>query len=335
MGEPSDALVLRSEADAFKLIEQYLSGNMPNSSELQLDGWPTITIRMQGEGFDSTITPSVMKGFISLQGALYRSFAAARYNDPGKRLTAAEREALEIRVKVEKGSSEYEINLQEIILTLIKEVGGRMNPDHALITVVAIALLLVGRSVISSYLEHRRDIREKEVKSEVEREQLRNFRVMSEQETERMRIMSRLIATDHRIDNISRIAHDAQTDLVKSVSSADTAELDGIRLTGELAQIITQNARQRSTEVRLDGIYRITRLDWSDPVAFKVRVWNTETGAEVDATVQDVSLNTNNKKALQDAEWARLPVRLKINAKMLRDSIREAKIIDVESLPEK
>ncbi len=68
-----------------------------------------------------------------------------------------------------------------------------MDPNHALITIVAIVALFVGRAVLENHLEHRRKTREMEVKSEADREQLRNIRFMSEQETSRMQVMARLV----------------------------------------------------------------------------------------------------------------------------------------------
>lgn len=325
---------IRDEGEAFELIQQYLAGNLPDGARLELDGWPTFKIRLTGEQFQQTITPSVMHSFIELQKGLYRAYATAKYNDPTKRLTDAEKKALEIRVKVTDGSSQYEIDFQELLLELIRQVGGRMDADHALIAAVVTVLLFVGKSAFGAYLQSRKETREAELKSESDRDLIRTLSFMGEQETRRMELLQKVISADHRLDNVSRIAHDAHTELVKGFSRAERAEVDGFALSGEAAGIMVQNARQKSEEVRLDGDYRIVRVDSSSPMVFKVKVRNIESGEEIEATVQDESLNLSHKKALQQAEWDRRPVRLKINAKNLRGSIRDAIIIEVEALPE-
>lgn len=327
-------LKITSEEGAFELIQRHLAGTLPQGARLDLDGWPKFKVRLVGDRFEQTITPPIMRGFIELQKSLYRAYAAAKYNDPTKRLTEAEKDALEIRVKVTSGSSWYEVDLQELLVELIKQVGGRMDPDHALIAGVVVALLFFGKSSFGAYLENRRETRERELKSEEDKELIRTLSFMSEQETARMKLLQQVIGEDHRLDNVSRIAHDAHTELVKGFARADRAEVDGIALSGEVAGIITQNARQKSSEIRLDGVYRISRVDWSNPTAFRVKVYNVADGGEVEATVQDVSLNTDNKKALQQAEWERRSVRLNINAKELRGRVLDAVIIGVTPVDE-
>ncbi|HET9646182.1 MAG TPA: hypothetical protein VFP68_23150 [Burkholderiaceae bacterium] len=84
---------------------------------------------------------------------------------------------------------------------------------------------------------------------------------------------------------------------------------------------LVQNARRESEEIRLDGVYRPLKLDWSDPSRFRVKVWNVESNLELDAVVQDDTLTGEYKAILQRAEWSRAPVRLQINAKRLGDDI--------------
>ena len=61
-----------------------------------------------------------------------------------------------------------------------------MDPAHVLIAVVSIAVMYFGSSSVKTYLEHRKDVRAKEVSDETQRKTLEALQFTSAQETERM-----------------------------------------------------------------------------------------------------------------------------------------------------
>lgn len=79
---------------------------------------------------------------------------------------------------------------------------------------------------------------------------------------------------------------------------------------------MVKNARLRATELRLDGVYRIHKVDSSSPNGFKLAVINTETKARLTAVVQDSALDAKAKDILKEAEWDKRDVYLEINAKV-------------------
>jgi hypothetical protein len=321
-------IVIKSEEDAYAVLVLARDNKLPPFGQVIFDGWPTLSLYLQGEKFHQSITPTVMRGLLEFQRGIYQSYAAAKYDHPTKRLSDDERKALEIRVDVRDGSSDFGINFQELAVKLIEQLGGKMDPVHVLITVVSIAVLYFGSSAYKSFLEHRKDVRSKEVSDETQRKTLEALQFTSVQETERMKIMSDLAKRDHRVKNIGRLAYEAHSEVVKTLAAGDKAAIEGISIAPEVAESLTRNARRKSTEVRLDGIYRLVKLDWTDPLKFKVRVFNTDTGLQIDADVQDDSLTGKYKEALREAEWSRAPVALKINAKLVgEDDYRDAVVV--------
>lgn len=324
-------IVITSEEDAYNILRAAKDGQLAPFGKLVFQGWPTLNLYLQGDKFHQSITPTVMRGLLEFQKGIYQSYAAAKYDHPTKRLSEEERKALEIRVDVNDGSSDFEINFQELAVKLIEQLGGKMDPVHVLITVVTIAVLYFGTSSYKSYLESRKDIRAREITDDTQRKTLEAMQFSSAQETERLKIMTDLAKNDHRIENISRIAYETQTEVVKSMAAGNKASIEGIELPPGLAESLTRNARRKSTEVRLDGVYRLVKLDWTDPLKFRVRVYSTETGTEFDADVQDDSLTGKYKEYLREAEWSRTPVSLKINAKVFgAEHYRDAVIVAVE-----
>lgn len=297
------------------------------------------TIRLTGEKFNRSLTPSVMKGFVEMQAQINKSYALAKYGVPDvRKLTKEELDALEIEVTVEQGSSIVEINIDGFLTKLTQELVGKMNATEIMFTVLGAAVIWGGVTVFKRFLDNRKDIRLAEIAKDGEKEHLRTMQIMSEQETKRLRVISEMIAEKPLLDNMDRMSYDAKTQMVKSFVRSDNAQIDGVTIDSEMAKELVTNARRRSSEMRIDGIYRIEEVNNTDPESFKVKVRRVDTDQRLTCVVQDVFLDeSGNKEALQRAEWERKPVHLSINAKHVDGDIKSAVILyvrDVEQKPE-
>lgn len=325
--------VIHSEEDALRFVEMYVAGqDLPDG--ISFEGWPNLTFRLTGEKFHGSLTPSVMKGFVEMQAQINRSYALLKYGVPDPRkLSKDEKEAIEIQVNVESGSSLIEVNMDGFIGSITQSVVGKMGPQEIVITVLGAALIWGGVILIKKYLEDRKEVRMAEVKKESEREHFSTMRFMSEQETKRTELLAKLISEKPDLDNMERLAHDAKTDVIKSFAKADTAQIDGVVLDSDLAKALTTNARRKSMDIRLDGNYRIEKVDSTDPDIFKVQVRNVDTDLRIPCIVQDIFLDAaEHKNDLQKAEWDRKPVHLSINAKTLDGEIKSAIILYVREI---
>ena len=89
MSESQSVITIRSEDDAYGLLQKLVDKSINiGDRQLSFEGWPTLTLRLQGQDYQSTITPPVMKAFLELQQGIYRSYATAKYNSPHKRQPA-------------------------------------------------------------------------------------------------------------------------------------------------------------------------------------------------------------------------------------------------------
>ena len=327
-------IIIQNEEDAYQILQRAHNGELGPYSEIIFDGWPTLNIYLKGNKFHQSLTPTIMRGLLEFQKGIYQSFASAKYNHPTKRLSEAEKKDLEIRVNVSKGSSDLDINYNEIALKLVEQIGGRMDPVHVLITVVTIAVLYFGTSAFKTFLETRKDVRVKEISDETHRKSIEALSFAGEQETKRAQIIAELAASDHRIDNIARIASQAQNGIIKSMAGAEASSIEGIPMSPDIAESLTRHPKRKASEVRLDGIYRLVKIDWSDPLKLKIKAINTNNKLTIDAEVQDDSLTGQYKEALRAAEWSRSPVMLKINAKVYEDGdYKEAVVVSAQSVP--
>ncbi|OYD25565.1 hypothetical protein [Oceanimonas baumannii] len=322
-------LVIKSEEQAFELLEQLTAEGLDlQAQDITFEGWPVLTLRLQGEGFDSTITPPLMRAFLALQANIYRSYAIAKYNSPKiSAISTNEKKDLEIAIRVEQGSSIFNVDLQAVLEKFSSELVGKMDPKTLLTMVLGVAVVWGGASSYKHYLDHRVKIRQEEAKSEEQQALVEHLKFSSEQETERMKIMANVLQDNARLQSIANIAEDARTELVKRSAVAQDVTIQGIHVTGEEAGELVKNARNKSEEVRLDGDYRILNVDSSNPDEFKVKVKSLDSGDVFIAKVQDNTLERRYLEALQNGEWARHPVRLRINARQLNGDIKSALVI--------
>lgn len=174
-------LVVRSEAEAYALLDRALNGKVGPWSDLRLEGWPQLTIYLKGEKFDQTITPTVMKSLLEYQRLIYRAYASAKYDNESKRLTDTEKEALEIMVKVEGGSTKLDIDVNALAVEFVKQMGARMDSTHILIVLITFLTLYFGSSALKTFLDNRKEVRLKELTDETQRETLEALKFSSAQ----------------------------------------------------------------------------------------------------------------------------------------------------------
>lgn len=324
----ADTITIKNEDDAFEAIKMLVSSkDFPG--EVKLDGWPKLQVRLVGEQFDSSITPSVMKSFIELQGLVYKSYAITRYDtEDVRRLSREERAELEITVTVEPGSSVFEVDLQAVLMKFAEQAGQTMTPEMMAATVLGLGVLWAGKASYSAYLNYRKEVRLAEVGSEQQKATLAVVETQSKQETERMNLLTKLLIKQPLLDQVKDQAYDTQTEMLKGFATADEATIEGITVTSDVADELLKNARRKALEQRVDGYYRILKVDSTNPDAFKVHVRRNRGAAEFDAVLQDDTLDKRRKQVLQDAEWDRTTVYLHINAKVMDGTIRQATILD-------
>ncbi|MFG6076974.1 hypothetical protein [Erwinia sp. OPT-41] len=325
--------LINTEAQAFEFIKNYLSGSsLPEN--ISFGDWPSLTFRLTGKKFNKSLTPSVMKGFVEMQAQINKSYALAKYGLPDSRkLTKEESEALEIEVTIEEGSSLVEVNIDGFLTKLTQELSGKMTSQEIVLTVLGAAVIWGGVTAFKYFLNHRKEIRLAEIAKEGAQAHLLTMQTMNEQETERLKIIAGMVKEKSLLDNMDRMSYDAKTEMVKSFARADTAQIDGITLDSEMARELTKNARRRSEEIRIEGIYRIEEVNNTDPECFKVRIRKDRTDERMTCVVQDIFLDeSGNKDALQKAEWERKPVHLSINAKHVDGIIKSAVILYVKDI---
>lgn len=328
LGEAPE-LIIRSEAQAFEVLEAALNkelGQLPFA--VKFEGWPILEIKLEGAGYDSTITSDIAAGLVELQQAINRTYARAVHHSTNARaLTAAERREIQFKAKVRSGSSLIEVNLGDVAEKVGMELVGKMDPSH--IAVIVLGIALVSGSVVAykAYLRHRSE--DKKISEESARQI-----ALSKEETQRLTVMANAMRAEPLLANAREDFDDARHEIVRGTGDAKTITVDGVTIDRLSAHAIASAKRSQAKAVQLNGDYFIKRVDWQQDGEIRILVQNSDTHRTFLASLRDDSLDGAQASVIQNAEWARKKVYLSINATELRGEVTKATIVGVHVQPD-
>lgn len=321
----NEEILISSEDEAFALFEKALAHELGEKAiRLRFSEWPRLTFSLEGEGYDSTITPAIAEAIVELQHALNRAYARAIHGTTNARtLTADERRHLQFKAKVEKGSSLINIDLGPYAKELAGAIMNVMGPEHVVITVLGSALIAGGTVVARAFLKHRSEDHEIDAAT---RERV----ALSQEETRRAQILADAMSSRPLLLHASQDFDDVRKGMLKAATDAEKVTFQGVELTGADARQISSTPRSGSEEVRLDGHYVIQKIDWTHDD--EVRIWlaSTDTELKFMASFKGQGLDQEHKNRLREAEWDRKKVHMRINGTRLRGEVTTASILEVD-----
>lgn len=279
----ADVIRITSERQFYQLVQQIEAGEIepPNIGQWKFEGWPNVSIVVDGERYHSSLTPGLLQGLLDFQTELYRAYAQIKYNSPNlQRLTNAEKKSLELVFHVSEGSSDNSIDASEFVNKVIEngfEVVNSMPPETQLVVVIAVILGVSGTYLVNKGLNVWQG------KIEADREQHRE-----EQETERHRDalaqMKELALRKVESSNVAPAqkflehTNEAYRSVARRVPDAASIAMAGRGLTDMEREFLTSSEgvrRERdeiTSEVIVDGLkhgdeaisIQVTRVDRED-----------------------------------------------------------------------
>jgi hypothetical protein len=332
----SITLAIKSEADAFSALRLVLNGKLENVDAIAFEGWPTLQIDLSGPQFHQSVTPSVMTELVELQRSIYRGFALARYNNPDiKSLSADEKSRLEMVVTVGPGSSLLEPdNIVEIAKEFIKAVGDKMEPKHWIAVALIFALGYFGNTAYEHYLETQKEIKLEQAKNEDQKQIIQGMLDASKANNENVKLLIQASKTSPEAANVYATSQDANDAKTRVARRSEHAKINSVTLTGEQAAALVANPRQQAVEIRLDNKYRVLKIDNTDPLVYRVTIWNPDTNKQITALLQNETVTGESRDLLSRAVTERIPVLLDVNAREIRGEIRDATVVKVSPVPQ-
>lgn len=322
-------IVIRNERDAFQYLQRALAHEISDLPlTLTFDAWPVLEIRMEGPGYEGTITADMAEGLVELQRAMHRAYArTVRHASNTRKLTDEERRNLSFKAKVEEGSSLIKVDLGEFAEKLAQSLVDKMTPEQLIMMVVGVAAVAGSVVAYKAFLTAR--THDKQIN-----ETARQAIALSQEETLRLSTLASAFTSLPTLDHVRQEFDAARTEIVKGTGDARTLSVSGVVLDRESAQIVAMTKRSESKDVQLNGSYLIKKTDWQHNGEIRLVVCNAETSRIFNAAFRDDSLDQAQLKLLQAAEWSRGKVYLSINATELRGDVTTATIVGVQVQPE-
>lgn len=315
------SLSVATEDEAWKLLEQALSNNLPKGTiQLDFGDWCNSHIKLNGKNYNSTITPGLMESFIELQKSVFRTYAKLHYKDVNHRLTDSEKKSLEIHVKVDPGSSDLTAIIENAIKALTEGAINKMEAHDYVITILGCTLLWTANTMWKNYLQNRSQLKQADL--EIKK---------TTEETNRLEIMGKAMNQNQYLQVLSNDVDDFRNSVIKNAKSAESMLVADTTISQEQAIRLVRTSRSQSEELRIDGEYRITKVDLKSDDVTKVYLEGCgykEFQAKLDPKA---IISSKNLELIQSAEWGKKPIRLSVEATRLRGDITSATIIDVPS----
>lgn len=323
--DATEPIRIASEAQAFEVLQRALADEFTGTNvRLNFDGWPVLTIELEGEGYRSTITAPMAEGLVELQRAMYRAYARlVKGASSAASLTNEEKASIQFKAKVEDGCSLIKVDMADFAVKVALAAVGKMTPTDLVITIVSLAAIAGGTLAYRSFLKARSEDKKIELATQERMTLSANERARQEQ-------LVSALTREPRLQQVSDDFDDARIEILKGVADAKSIELQGTPLTNFEARAIAATPRQKAQEVRLDGVYYIHRIDWSRPDEARLSLVGQEAQTrEFLATLDTLDLSAARKAILQEAEWERRTLHLTINGTRLRGEITTARIVGV------
>lgn len=351
----SNTIVLETEEQALDLLKAVLDEKRSiNPSNIKFGEWANLKIRLTGEQFHSSLTPTVMRGMIDLQKSVYQSYAIVKFGDESTRhLTDQERHDLEFTVKVSEGSVNFDIDFQALIENLLKETVGKMSPDQQFILILVVLLGLTGYKAWTHFVDKKSEERLAEIeassKTEAEKNQisaqLDAIKTIGQQDLQRteinaahqkqmLEVLSGAIEKIPDARRLHEISTEAKTSLIRALAAAepDTIEIQNIEMPVDAAREITTTPRSRWQQTRLDGVFQILHIDYSNRASLKIKIRRKSDSYELTAILQDETMDRRHLSLIHHAAQKRQLVELTINAFELNSQYKDATIISAKEI---
>jgi hypothetical protein len=325
----SKYIKITSEEAAFEAIKEALEVGFGNKSvNLSFENWPNLEIELEGPGYKSAITSPIASAIVDLQTALNRSFALEVHgSNSAARLTDEEKSAIQFKATVEDGCTLIKVDLGKFAETLATAITAKMTPEMLVVTVLGTVALACSVIAFKAFLGAR--TRDKQIGQKAQ-----TTIAMSKEETARHKILADAMARAPQLRAVDDNFNEAKNGLMKAVSDADTLAFNDVTIDQPLARAAVTKTRTQAVDVQLNGTYFVTDTNLRHEDEIRIGLRRAQDDKKFTAGFQDHSLDGEQIRLLQQAEWGRTSVYLSINATELRGEITSARVISVAPQPE-
>jgi hypothetical protein len=327
---------IRSEDDAWALLEQLQNGGFDDDSKLPVfQQWPRFHFKFWIEGSSLVLTPPVMQAMVDYQTSVNRAFMLVLENTLELRgLSEEERREFEVIFAVKRGSTDLSFNAQELIEKFMEKAVGKLNGKQITIMVLSFALLFTGYSSWNAYLENQNEIAKAEGSNKQMKDVLDAQRFANETDLKRMKLLTDALTATQGNHAIVEASEEGKKDIVKAAARVQDTEIAGKRLSPEVARRMSRAAPTPPVRKIVTAQYEVVRVDTDVPDGFRVRLRNTATNQLVFASVRDALVSEQDRALIKRGEWEKKPIVAKVEETWRRGELSSARVEKVINVVE-
>ena len=306
---------IRNENDLYRAIQLVDNDEWAADQTALFVGWPHLEITVIGRNFEGGVPTRIMPGVLELQRVVRRAYARSIYGyGKEQRMTYEDRNKTELIVHFLPGSTKYASELISALNWIIKA----SSDPKKLILGFGTAPIITGLNVWKTHINTAAEERDIE------------YRIrMSQEETERLRIVERLAENHAELATLYVEMNKAQSDVMKGLHSQDRLMVgDEEMADGETSKRIFRSVSPPRVEDRLDGNYLILSVESGEVRnGFRVRVRNIESGDEFKVSIPEDTLPQEQISHLQSGEWEKISLHMQINVVRAGNRILRATLL--------
>jgi hypothetical protein len=239
-------LTIRNEEDAWAVLDQLLDDKRVGLVEF--DGWPRLGIKIEGEGYSSSLNTGQMLAFVEFKLVMSRAYCSIAHGSyDARRLKKHEEEQLQLTTTVKKGSSITDTDFTSLVNAFAQIV--TQFPQVTLAAAVVISLSLVARPMILKHLENKAKQLDVDERSKL-------ISLLDKSSVEDRRRVQELEKAVQKIDKtypqFSQALPDASTAfwrLTASAANADKMTISGVELNQTHLETLSERRAQRNAEI--------------------------------------------------------------------------------------
>lgn len=192
-----------------------------------------------------------------------------------------------------------------------------MDANHITAVLITAILLWAGSTLAGKWMNVRKDVRLAELNHQKETAStkaqiatLATIDSVNRAELKKWEILERVLSIVPTVRPIAREADKGRAELFRHVTG-EGATINGVYVPAKVGKLIANNGRVPAEDVRLDGVYRIFKVDTTVATGLRVHLSATD-GREFAAEVADVMTTVKDRELIQDAEWSKVPIYLEM-----------------------
>lgn len=329
-------VTINSEQDVWDLIRLLSREDQPVqniSIKLGDVSWAKLNVIYDGDEFEQSLTADAMKGLVDFQTSFYQSIGLLlKGTRKASVLTEDEREAFRLVFKVGPGSSDVEAKGDDKFTEILSRIVDTMESKHLLYCALLALVLYFGKGGLDLCLNHNAEIKRIEEQSQDQRGLQALIHEMSEANKENIKTLAELARKNEAVKELTTGSIEAHESIIKHSSGTNKLTVNGREITPRAASDIISNPRRSSTSQLFEGVYSIENVDPSNPQQFVIRLRNLSDGVVFQAKLVDAVAMEEFKPIIRDAEWNRSRVLLKIRARKVGETFRNAEIISAKRM---